>query len=138
MASLSGEAPYEVGDRHSTTACLRSAGLRILSVARTARVAGARPAGTAEDAFGAFYAYVPTTAPANAEVLVLVHGTPLKERPAEWNADYDAINWIADIAAYAEANGRESHFELGLVPGLGHDMTGLLPYSQNALAATDS
>ena len=46
-----------------------------------------------------------------------------------------ARNWIADMAALAEANGLESHFKLEIVPGRGHSMSGLLPYSQAALVS---
>ena len=48
----------------------------------------------AEDVFGTFYAYVPTTAPEKPEILVLVHGTPPKDETAEWNAEYYAANWV--------------------------------------------
>ena len=44
-----------------------------------------------------------------------------------------ARNWVQDMAAFAAANGLESRFRLELVPGIGHSMTGLLPYSQEAL-----
>lgn len=54
-----------------------------------------------EDAFGTYYAYVPTTVPEEAEILALIHGTPLKDQTAEWNAEYYAINWID----FAEAHG---------------------------------
>jgi hypothetical protein len=47
-----------------------------------------------EDVFGTFYAYVPTGVPEKPEFLVLVHGTPPKEKTAEWNAQYYATNWI--------------------------------------------
>jgi hypothetical protein len=46
-----------------------------------------------------------------------------------------ARNWIQDMAAFAEANGLESRFELGIIPGQGHSMSGLLPYSQEALVS---
>ena len=46
-----------------------------------------------------------------------------------------ARNWVQDMAAFAEANGLESHFKLELIPGIGHSMSGLLPYSQAALAS---
>ena len=45
-----------------------------------------------------------------------------------------ARNWVQDMATFAEANGLESHFQLSIVPGQGHSMSGLLPYSQEALA----
>ena len=48
----------------------------------------------AEDVFGTFYAYVPTSVPERPEILVLVHGTPPKDETAEWNAQYYATNWI--------------------------------------------
>jgi len=54
----------------------------------------------AEDVFGTFYAYVPTTVPEKAEILVLVHGTPPKDETAEWNAEYYAANWIDFAEAY--------------------------------------
>jgi hypothetical protein len=44
-----------------------------------------------------------------------------------------ARNWVADMAAFAEANGLESRFRFVIVPGIGHSMTGLMPYSQEAL-----
>lgn len=46
-----------------------------------------------------------------------------------------ARNWIQDMAAFAEANGLESQFELELIPGQGHSMSGLLSYSQEALVS---
>ncbi len=47
-----------------------------------------------EDAFGTFYAYVPTTVAEKPEILVLVHGTPPKDETAETNAHYYVSNWI--------------------------------------------
>jgi poly(3-hydroxybutyrate) depolymerase len=44
-----------------------------------------------------------------------------------------ARNWVQDMAAFAEANGLESRFRLEIVPGIGHSMSGLMPYSQKAL-----
>ncbi len=44
-----------------------------------------------------------------------------------------ARNWIQDMAAFAEANGLESRFKLEIIPGQGHSMSGLIPYSQKAL-----
>lgn len=46
-----------------------------------------------------------------------------------------ARNWIRDMAIFAEANGLESSFELEIIPGIGHSMGGLLPYTQAALLA---
>ena len=43
-----------------------------------------------------------------------------------------ARNWVEDMAAFAETNGLESRFKLELIPGKGHSMGGLLPYSQEA------
>ena len=57
----------------------------------------------ADDVFGAFYAYVPTSVPESPEILVLVHGTPPKDETAEWNAQYYANNWID----FAEKHGYE-------------------------------
>jgi hypothetical protein len=39
------------------------------------------------------------------------------------------------MAAFAEANGLESHFKLEIIPAQGHSMSGLLPYSQEALVS---
>jgi len=47
-----------------------------------------------KDGFGTFYTYVPATMPANAEILAVIHGTPLKDQTEEWNAEYYAINWL--------------------------------------------
>lgn len=46
-----------------------------------------------------------------------------------------ARNWVQDMAAFAEANGLESRFKVELIPGLGHSMSGLIPYSQGALVS---
>jgi poly(3-hydroxybutyrate) depolymerase len=46
-----------------------------------------------------------------------------------------ARNWVADMATFAEANGLESRFRFMIVPGIGHSMTGLMPYSQEALVS---
>jgi hypothetical protein len=44
-----------------------------------------------------------------------------------------AWNWVGDMAAFAEAHGLESRITLELIPGKGHSMSGLIPYSQEAL-----
>lgn len=44
-----------------------------------------------------------------------------------------AHNWIKDIAVFAETNGVESAFQLEIIPGIGHSMSGLMPYSQKAI-----
>lgn len=44
-------------------------------------------------------------------------------------------NWVRDMGAFAQANGLESQFTFEIIPGLGHTMTGLIPYSQNALVS---
>ena len=46
-----------------------------------------------------------------------------------------ARNWVQDMAAFAQANGLESRFTLEIVPGIGHSMIGLMPYSQAALVS---
>jgi poly(3-hydroxybutyrate) depolymerase len=46
-----------------------------------------------------------------------------------------ARNWVQDMADFAQANGLESHFSLEIVPGKGHSMSGLIPYSQEALGS---
>ena len=43
---------------------------------------------------------MPANIPENAEILVVVHGTPLKDQTEEWNAEYYASNWLD----FAEAN----------------------------------
>ena len=42
-------------------------------------------------------------------------------------------NWVQSMATFAESNGLESHLAFEIIPGFGHTMTGLLPYSQEAL-----
>ena len=44
-----------------------------------------------------------------------------------------AHNWIRDMVAFAEANGLESRFRFEIIPGQGHSMSGLIPFSQGAL-----
>lgn len=44
-----------------------------------------------------------------------------------------AQNWIKDMETFSELNGVESHFKLELIPGVGHSMSGLIPYSQQAI-----
>lgn len=46
-----------------------------------------------------------------------------------------ARNWVRDMGAFAQANGFESRFRIDIIPGQGHSMVGLLPYSQEALAS---
>ena len=46
-----------------------------------------------------------------------------------------ARNWVQDMGTFAETNGLESRFRLEIIPGIGHSMTGLLPYSQKALVS---
>jgi len=43
-----------------------------------------------------------------------------------------AQNWINDMATFAETYGLQSRFQLELIPGVGHSMSGLIPYSQQA------
>ena len=50
-----------------------------------------------EDMFGAVYVYVPTTAPPEPDILVLVHGTPAHDESAEATAHYYVTNWL-DLA----------------------------------------
>jgi hypothetical protein len=44
-----------------------------------------------------------------------------------------ARNWIQDMAAFAKENNLESRFNLEIIPGQGHSMIGLMPYSQEAM-----
>jgi hypothetical protein len=46
-----------------------------------------------------------------------------------------ARNWIRDMVEFAAANGLESRFKIEIIPGRGHSMSGLLPYSQAALVS---
>jgi poly(3-hydroxybutyrate) depolymerase len=54
-----------------------------------------------EDTYGTFYTYLPTTAPAQPEIVVLVHGTPPKGTTGPENARYYIVNWVD----FAEAHG---------------------------------
>jgi hypothetical protein len=60
---------------------------------------------------------------------------PLGYVPGQKGRDQVTIaqSWVADMAAFAEENGLESRFEIDIIPGVGHSMSGLLPYSQEAL-----
>lgn len=42
-------------------------------------------------------------------------------------------NWVRDMTLFAEENGLESQFQFEMIPGKGHSMSNLLPYSQPAL-----
>ena len=42
-------------------------------------------------------------------------------------------NWVKDMVAFAQENGLESRFKTEIIPGKGHSMSGLIPYSQQAL-----
>ncbi|MBI9045535.1 MAG: hypothetical protein JEZ06_13685 [Anaerolineaceae bacterium] len=44
-----------------------------------------------------------------------------------------ARNWIKDMESFAKLNGKESKFKLELIPGVGHSMSLLIPFSQGAL-----
>lgn len=44
-----------------------------------------------------------------------------------------AQNWVADMRSFAAENGRESSFAIEMIPGIGHSMSRLIPYSQKAL-----
>ncbi len=44
-----------------------------------------------------------------------------------------ANNWVQDMAALAAAHGLESRITLQIIPGKGHSMSGLLPYTQGVL-----
>lgn len=46
-----------------------------------------------------------------------------------------ANNWVQDMGVFAEANGLESSIRLEIIPGQGHSMSGLIPYSQAALVS---
>lgn len=42
-------------------------------------------------------------------------------------------NWVLDMQKFAEENGLESRIKFEMIPGKGHSMTQLIPYSQEAL-----
>lgn len=42
-------------------------------------------------------------------------------------------NWVQDMQNFAQGAGVESRFKLAIIPGIGHSMSNLLPYSQAAL-----
>jgi pimeloyl-ACP methyl ester carboxylesterase len=44
-------------------------------------------------------------------------------------------NWVQDMVAFAQANRLECRFTFEIIPGLGHTMVGLIPYSQNAFVS---
>ena len=44
-----------------------------------------------------------------------------------------ARSWVQDMNEFAEANGLESRFKVELIPDIGHSMSRLMPYSQEAL-----
>jgi len=45
-----------------------------------------------------------------------------------------ARNWVQDMLLFAEENGLECQYQYELIPGKGHSMSGLVEYSQRALA----
>ena len=47
-----------------------------------------------EDHYGTFFTYVPTTAPQQPEILVLVHGTPAEDQTEAEDAEYYVTNWV--------------------------------------------
>jgi pimeloyl-ACP methyl ester carboxylesterase len=44
-------------------------------------------------------------------------------------------NWVNDMALFAQEHGLQSRFRFEVIPGKGHSMGGLLPYSQRALGS---
>jgi pimeloyl-ACP methyl ester carboxylesterase len=44
-------------------------------------------------------------------------------------------NWVKDMARFAQEYGLQSRFHFEVIPGKGHSMGGLLPYSQDALGS---
>ena len=65
------------------------------------------------------------------------------ERQLDWPGQEGKSNrvviarfWVGEMKAFAAEHGAESHFDLSLVPGLGHSAYGLLEYSQQAMAET--
>ena len=47
-----------------------------------------------------------------------------------------AGNWVEDMISFAEKHGVDSNFKIEFIPGIGHSMTGLLPYSLRAFQDT--
>ncbi|MBI9051678.1 MAG: alpha/beta fold hydrolase [Anaerolineaceae bacterium] len=62
---------------------------------------------------------------------------PVDLLPGQKGTDRITIgrNWVTDMNAFAEANGVESQITLELFPGVGHSMSKLISFSQNALLA---
>jgi len=60
---------------------------------------------------------------------------PQLQRPGQEGRVRLAIaqNWVVAMGEFAAENGLESHISFEAIPGKGHSMLGLLPYSQNAL-----
>ncbi len=44
-----------------------------------------------------------------------------------------ARNWVRDMNAFAEENGLEGQFKIEMIPGKGHSMSSLIPYTGEAL-----
>lgn len=57
------------------------------------------------------------------------------QRPGQQGTNRITIgrNWVQAMSAFAEQRGRECLFEFETIPGKGHSMSGLLPYSQAAM-----
>ena len=48
----------------------------------------------AEDTYGGFYSYVPTTVSPDTKLVALIHGTPAKDESPEETAHYYIVNWL--------------------------------------------
>jgi pimeloyl-ACP methyl ester carboxylesterase len=59
------------------------------------------------------------------------------ERPGQKGPNRVMIgkNWVQDMILFAEENGLECHWKFEVVPGKGHSMFGLAPFSQEALVS---
>jgi poly(3-hydroxybutyrate) depolymerase len=60
---------------------------------------------------------------------------PLEYIPGQKGKDRITIarNWVRDMADFAKANGEASRFKYEVIPGVGHSMSALLPFTQGAL-----
>ena len=68
-------------------------------------------------------------------IVGLMDTSELPAYPGQKGTDRYTIgsHWVDDMAAFAAANDLTSQIRFEAIPGIGHTMTGLLPYSQPAL-----
>jgi hypothetical protein len=68
-------------------------------------------------------------------IVGLMDTSELPAYPGQKGTDRYTIgsHWVEDMAAFAKENNLTSQIQFEAIPGIGHTMTGLLPYSQPAL-----